>query len=177
MNDYIGIDYGRGVTNIDIKTGIRYGVIHSHEVLQAWADESEGDYGMPSCPECGGPVVDYDDDIHSEYVVDERTCADYACEYCEQLYSSKYVYPEEAISFTYEADGYQAEQGGDGHDIFITKSHYYTTCQFCSPCAPGAGYIMNTVKDGIRAYCFGHDWFESGKAPYPVYDVKTNKEV
>ena len=32
-------------------------------------------------------------------------------------------------------------------------------------------------KNGIKAYCFGHDWFDYGKAPYKVFDVKTNKEV
>jgi len=26
-------------------------------------------------------------------------------------------------------------------------------------------------------YCFGHDWFEDGKAPYPVYSVETGELV
>lgn len=100
--------------------------------------------------------------------------------------SSEPVYPDcdcedfcecEAQAFEYDKGGYKVFQSGDDCDIFITESPYYTTCQFCSPCAPGAGYIMNTVKDGVKAYCFGHDWFENGKAPYPVYDVKTGKRV
>jgi len=62
-------------------------------------------------------------------------------------------------------------------DIFITKSPYYTLCNFCSPCAPGAGYIMEQNKNGVKAYCFGHDWFDDGKAPYKVYNVKTDKEA
>jgi hypothetical protein len=37
----MGIDYGRGKTNIDLETGIRYGVISQNDVLQAWADCSE----------------------------------------------------------------------------------------------------------------------------------------
>ena len=40
-----GIDYGHGLTNTDHETGIRYGVISIHSVLQAWADSSEPDYG------------------------------------------------------------------------------------------------------------------------------------
>ena len=136
----IGIDYGMGMSNIDTETGIRYGVIHSGEVLQAWADSSEAIY-----PECD--------------------CEDY-CE-CEND-------PE---GFSFIAEGYKAFQFGDDCDIFIEKSPYYTVCQFCSPCAPGAGYIMQTRKNGIKAYCFGHDWFEDEKAPYPVYDVITGKEI
>ena len=82
----------------------------------------------------------------------------------------------EPISYTYEEDGYVAECGDDG-DIFLTRSPYYTKCAFCSPCAPGAGYLMDHREGGIRAYCFGHDWFEGEAAPYPVYSVKTGKLV
>jgi hypothetical protein len=28
-----------------------------------------------------------------------------------------------------------------------------------------------------RCYCLGHDWFEDGKAPYPVYSVETGEIV
>jgi len=82
----------------------------------------------------------------------------------------------EPIGFTYDSDGYKAYAGDDG-DIFILKSPYYTKCQFCSPCAPGAGYLMHFMDNGIKTYCFGHDWFEEGKAPYPVYSVETGKVI
>lgn len=137
--NYVGIDYGRGITNIDAKTGIRFGVIHQNNVLQAWADSSEPYYGELN----EGEELD-----------------DFA----------------EPLSFVYDGDGYTAESDDYG-DIFITKSPYYTTCAFCSPCAPGAGDVMATREDGIKTYCFDHDWFEGGKAPYPVYSVKTGKEV
>ncbi len=81
----------------------------------------------------------------------------------------------EPVGFSYYGDGLAAEQPFDDPDIFITKSPYYTLCQFCSPCAPGAGYLMD--RGTVKAYCFGHDWFEGGKAPYPVYDVKTGRKV
>jgi hypothetical protein len=81
----------------------------------------------------------------------------------------------EPLSFTYEEEGYMAECGEDG-DIFITKSPFYTFCSFCSPCAPGAGYLMSK-DDGVRAYCFGHDWFEGDKAPYEVYRVSDDRLV
>jgi hypothetical protein len=133
-----GIDYGLGITNIDVETEIRYGVISQNEVLQAWCDSSEPYYGES--------------------------------EDGEEL-------PEDAepLSFEYDGDGYQASCGDDG-DIFIIKSPFYTLCAFCSPCAPGAGYIMSTREKGIKAYCFGHDWFDGNKAPYPVFSVETNQE-
>lgn len=68
---------------------------------------------------------------------------------------------------------YTATLGTDDQDIFITKSIYYTHAQFCSPCAPGAGYLLNPCEAGPKTYCFGHDWFEGNKAPYPVYSVET----
>lgn len=59
-----GIDYGRGKTNIDLKTGIRFGVIPQNAVLQVWADSSAPYYG------------DDDDDIDdfaepSSYIIDD----------------------------------------------------------------------------------------------------------
>jgi hypothetical protein len=30
---------------------------------------------------------------------------------------------------------------------------------------------------GVRTYCLGHDWFEDGKAPYPVYRVDNGELV
>ena len=146
-----GIDYGFGMSNNDHKTGIRYGVISQHEVLQAWADSSEAYYGK--CYDCNEEI-------------EECTCDDV---------EEKMEFAEPS-SFYIDDGEYSAECSEDG-DIFITKSPYYTECQFCSPCAPGAGYLMNSVKGGVKAYCFGNDWFESGKAPYPVYSVKTGKLV
>ena len=133
-----GIDYGMGTSNIDHNTGIRYGVISQNEVLQAWADSSEPDYGMPEeneLPEDAEPMGFYLDD-----------------------------------------GKYEAYCGDDG-DIFITKSPFFTFCKYCSPCAPGAGYLMNPIDGGAKTYCFDFSWFEGYNAPYPVYSVKTGKEI
>lgn len=81
----------------------------------------------------------------------------------------------EPTAFVYMKKGYQAKQTADDTDIFITKSPYYTLCQLCSPCAPGAGYIMS--RGAVKAYCFGHDWFEDGKAPYPIYQVSDDSLI
>lgn len=169
------IDYGLGVTNIDKVTGIRFGVISQNEVLQAWADSSEAQYGEAHCPDCGNEAIEYSEEKHCELESNRKhSCADYVCETCQFYFDSSDAFPEEALGYTLEDGQYEACQDSYG-DIFITKSPYYTLCEFCSPCAPGAGYIMN---DGdVRAYCFGHDWFEDGKAPYKVYSVETNEEI
>ena len=151
-------------TNIDTKTGIRYGVMHQAEVLQAWADSSEPVY-VYCCPYCGnGPL--------------KKGANAKRCPNCYHKIDPDndfdYIEP---VCFRYEDDGYTCEQSYDDTDIFIMESPYYTLCQYCSPCAPGAGYIMHEVENGVKAYCFGHDWFDSGKAPYHVYRVTTGEEV
>ena len=85
----------------------------------------------------------------------------------------------EPISYFIDDNEYEAECS-DNVDIFITRSEYFTYAQFCSPCAPGACYLTSPLNDKVdnnKAYCFGHDWFEDGIAPYPVYSVKTGKIV
>lgn len=181
----IGTDYGMGQTNIDTETGIRFGVISQNEVLQAWADSSEADYGDPTCPKCGNeataiddvrvPVLD--DSPNLEPLTDwEDNGRDHACLNCRYSFDSDEAYRDEPNGFTYDADGIVAQSGSDG-DIFILKSPYYTRAQFCSPCAPGAAYLMNPCDDGPKAYCFDASWFDDGKAPYPVYRVSDNSEV
>jgi hypothetical protein len=195
-----GIDYGKGLTNIDQETGIRYGVINQGEVLQAWADSSEPDYGPPTCGHCG-------EELPEEYAdMDDRE--ETHCPKCEEIIlGTEDMYPESPIAYTYEADGYICQAGDDG-DIFVIKSPFYTYAQFCSPCAPGAGYLMdwykldNTLKEldlidqikkhsdeykqaaenagYIRAYCFGHGWYEeveTGKIINCIYCEGKGKRI
>jgi hypothetical protein len=170
-----GIDYGMGSANIDRATGIRFGVIPMNS-LNEWAWESfEADYGDPTCGECGGSVVDYDDDLHGEYK-HGRGCSDLACEPCERVYETGDCYGEEPIGHTCTDSDYSATVDSY-NDVFITRAPYFTRAAYCSPCAPGACHLGNPCDDGDRAYCFGHDWFEGGRAPYPVYSVETGEIV
>jgi hypothetical protein len=174
-NNYAGIDYSNGKSNIDRNTGIHYGVIPMHEVVQAWADESEPYYPFV-CPHCGEdlPGGSLDDMIRALPEDEENP----SCPICEHVLEEDDFEYMDPTSFLYSRDGYEAEQGFDDTDIFIMKSPYFTYAQFCSPCAPGAGYILNTVSkqhSASKTYCFGHDWFDKGKAPYPVYDVNTGE--
>ena len=157
------IDYGNGLTNIDHKTGIRYGVIHHNEVGESWYEDSEAQYDY-YCPYCG------------EYL--KKGSVAKRCPACYvKIDSDRDFDCIETSFFNYKGKGIRASQSGDDCDIFITLSPYYTLCSYCSPCAPGAGYIMSQNPDGIKAYCFGHDWFEDGKAPHKVFSVKTDEEV
>lgn len=170
-----GIDYGMGTTNVDKSNGIRYGVISQNEVLQAWCDESELEYPDPEpadCDTCGGEGSIRDPDPEGDYIT---------CEDCDGTGNAEddggFDDFGEPIGAVYEGDGYAASCSGDSGDIFIVKSPFYTHAKFCSPCAPGAVYLMNPDPDGAKGYCFGHDWFDEGEAPYPVYRVDTGELV
>jgi len=172
----MGIDYGMGKTNFDVKNGIRFGIIPAREVGQYWYEESEPAYPENACPECGSTanVVDFVEAEHGNYALFSDWHSDeYACLDCEIVFDNQEV---EAIAFKYEKDGYILSQSAEDSDIWIFKSPFYTIAGFCSPCAPGAVYLTDTSPDA-KGYCLGHDWFESGKAPYTVFSVETGKEI
>ena len=86
------------------------------------------------------------------------------------------VWGDEPLSHFLDDGEYKAEQCGDDVDIFIFKSPYYTRAQFCSPCAPGAGYLRSPCENGPKTYCFGPDWFDDYRpCPYPVYRVDNDE--
>jgi len=170
-----GIDYGMGQTNVDRETGIRFGVIPVNEVCQAWSDSSEADYGVACCPKCGNEAVDSDEisEDLEEYKEIHRG-REYACDECKVTFDGQDAFGDEPNGWVLDDGEYKATSNSEG-DIFILKSPYYTKAAFCSPCAPGACYLTSPCEDGAKAYCFGHDWFDGGVAPYPVYSVETNK--
>jgi hypothetical protein len=173
-----GIDYGAGQVNIDRQTGIRYGVISQGAVLQAWADAAEPDYGKPTCPKCGNELqepTNIADDI-DDYEQGPG-CADFACALCRCTFDSQDAFGEEPIGWNYADEGYELTDCLNS-DIFVIKSPFYTFARFCSPCVPGAGNLEASDPDGgVKTYCLGHDWFESGEAPYPVYSVETGQRL
>lgn len=127
----------------------------------------DGEFLHYWCPDCETNVPEGDE---IEYT--GRGCADYACEDCHRYYDSGDCYGEEPREWILDDENYTASQGGNDTDVFIIRSPYYTHAHFCRPCAPGACYLRSPVDtDGPRCYCFGHDWFEDGVAPYPVYRV------
>ena len=146
------------------------------------------------------PILDKD----GEEVTDDYYCS--ACDIGIDGYNPD-IYMDEPLSHYVVNDQYTAIQGYGDADIFVEKAPYFTYAQFCSPCAPGAGHLMGpfvnewensgTGQSGVMAaedypqdykykaecagfpkvYCFGHDWYENGKAPYPVFSVETGEIV
>ena len=164
----MGIDYGLGLTNVsDVKIEgsvevIRYGVISQNEVLQAWCEGSEPYYGNPHCPECGAEL---DSDICDGHECECGYTIDWVGEEC---------YGDEPDYWFIDDGEYKAWSDSYG-DIFITKSPYYTVCGFCSPCAPGAGYLTDSGED-CAAFCFGPDFFDD-QPPHNIYEVATGRLV
>ena len=183
MTNYRGIDYSgpSGTCNRDIDLGIRYGVISQLIVLQAWSDSSEPDYGAPHCHYCGNECFDsghcdtpdFDDPENAD--IEVSGCGEYYCDTCRKAFDGEYAYGD-PIGYVLDDGEYKASCGDDG-DIFVIRSPFYTHAQFCSPCAPGAGHLGNPCPDGPKTFCFGHDWFDGGVAPYPVYSVETGELV
>jgi hypothetical protein len=160
---YIGIDYGLGKTNIDLVTGIRYGVIPMNDLGYFAFDSFEADYGKASCPKCGQEAS-------------EGEKEEYACVDCSYEFDADEAFSYEPLGFYLEDGEYEATLDEQG-DVFILKSPYYTFAGFCSPCAPGAGHLRTIDPEGVKTYCFGKDWFEDEKAPYPIYRVSDNSLV
>lgn len=158
----MGIDYGLGKTNVDTTNGIRFGVISQHDVGPAWYDDADPYYGSPHCPKCRDELAEDIFDGHEcecGYIIDEV---------------SEECFGDEPLLYCYKSKEYTAECGDSG-DIFITRSPYYTNCSFCSPCAPGAGYLTSDGDD-CKAYCFGPDWFDDSP-PHDIYRVKNDSLV
>jgi len=166
-----GIDYSPpgSTVNRDPDTGIRYGIISLHALHPEACEDFEAEYDA-RCPHCGADVPD---DTHftrfqaPTYLtangVEKRPGED-------DQYGDE---PDRQVLNTTEYKG----SIDSSMDAWCFKSPYYTLAAFCSPCAPGACSLSTPCEDGERAYCFGHDWFDGGVAPYPVYSVETGEPV
>lgn len=164
----VGIDYGLGKSNIDLETGIRFGVIPTQDLCSevVW-DSFEAIYGDATCPECGTEVEELD----GTFVL-----KDYTCPSCLKSFYSHECYSDEPIGFLLKDTSYLASIDSYS-DVFIEKSPYYTYAEFCSPCAPGACHLRRFNPAGEKTYCLGHEFFDGDKAPYVVYSVETGRIV
>jgi hypothetical protein len=152
--EYAGIDYSHGMSNVNRETGIHYGIIPLRSVADWAMEEFEPFYGKPHCPECG-----------TEIDADSMGCTAHGEIHPED------AYPDTPLSWTYEGDGYSLAMGEDS-DIWVFKSPFTTHAQFCSPCAPGAGYLANPCDGGPLTYALGPDWYdEENPMPYSVNPI------
>ena len=108
----------------------------------------------------------------SEYV-DEATIAEMA-QMAEDNFNESYE--NEGCPLQLNRDDVLIMQGNqDDPDIFVIKSPYYCYAPPCSPCAPGAGYLLDADKNKTgrhhpyQTYCLDASWFEPGQCPYKYY--------
>lgn len=169
-----GIDYGLGQANINHETGIRFGVISVHSLSDWVLGEAEPVYPETvevECPECKTRW-----DTSNLCPDDMQTCPE-----CGEESRYRDLDGLEPASWDYAANDpdYDTDYSESLNCVFVTRSQFYTFGRFCSPCAPGAVDLDSATEpeDGAKAYCFGHDWFEDGKAPYRVFRVADGVEV
>lgn len=172
-----GIDYGMGQTNIDKETGIRYGVIscndlghHAWDTIQYEATDLDYAEAIDN--------VKFELTRAIDSVLKDYSTRHNAAELAEDIIDGlefecesggdcrRYLYEGKAETFNVLSDG----------DIVVTKSQYFTLCAFCSPCAPGAGYLGS---DGnVKTYCLGPEWFDGDNPmPYVCYRVSDGSRV
>jgi hypothetical protein len=180
---YIGIDYGMGKTNIDLVTGIRYGVISQYLVLGDALDEMQSDYGDPRCPKCDNEAVSVGDgsvanlDLDAEgWTHAKHECDEFVCVPCRRVFGGESAYGDEPHGYYTDDGAYKVTCCLDS-DLMVILSPYYTRAQFCSPCCPGAGNLDSPSALGPKTYCLGPDWFEDDQVPYPVYRVDNDTLV
>jgi len=175
-----GIDYGMGQSNIDHETGIRYGVIPLHDLMPEAADDifSNGDdVGYAAA------IDEIKDGIESGFKqvlegLGLRPDDDELSDMADTIMQNQDVYIESSGPYEYSGDGYQLRTMSDNSELFVLKSKFYTRAQFCSPCAPGAGYLRNYCPDGPKVYCLGPDWFDKDGPPYfRIYRVDDDSLV
>lgn len=183
-----GIDYGRGLSNIDRETGIRFGIVSANEMGEGFWDDVESEYD-PSCPKCGGDLtedqvsdLDANAKPHESKYIKGYFKHMAPCPHCEELISVDDITPEEPSRNVIKSDG--IEGFVDSHnDVWITKSPFYTYGTFCSPCAPGACSIGTKYNDSDtdlpRAYCLPYSWYDERTPikPGTVFRVKDDSVV
>lgn len=169
-----GIDYSMGMSNVDLDTGIRFGVISTYSLSSWVAGEAEPIYPDTveiECPHCS-ESFETDNLCPDDY----QTCVD-----CKGEFQSRDLELLEPIGWDYASGDpeYVTESSETLNAVFVLKSPFVTYGKYCSPCAPGAVDLDSPLAadEGQKAYCFGHDYFEDGKAPYAVYDAVTGAEV
>lgn len=174
---YSGIDYGMGQTNIDHETGIRYGVLSGHALAShAWdtiySEATDLDYAE-AVENAKRELAHAIKSVLEEYSANFNA-TELASDIIDDLDfnlesggdSRRFLYDKERETFNVLSDG----------DVMVTNSEYYTWCAFCSPCAPGAGYLGS---DGnVKTYCLGPQWFNGDNPmPYVCYRVSDDTPV
>lgn len=152
-----GINYGP-LTNLNPVTGIRFGVIPVHE-LPFFYDEAEAVYPEFSPLDC--------DELGENYTDEE-----------EEIARERFYELSEPMEWKIDNKECEMSHSQDDGDVFVTDSKYFTYAAFCSPCAPGACYLLSQCdENGPKAYCPPPDMFDEGECPIDIYSVETGMIV
>lgn len=180
----MSIDYGFGKCNLNPETGIRYGVI-SGQYLETEILEKFYEAGLDHL------VSEFEARVtkalletlkeETQFSTFESTGVDAFREHLKDFHWAEYLDLSpfgDCLCGRYEEAGIIAEQHSDG-DVFVLESPYYTKAPFCSPCAPGAGYLADGSFEGQACtYCMPNDWFPEGRAcPYPYWERENHTLV
>jgi len=157
----MSIDYGCGKINIDLETGIRFGVISQRSILQAWADSSEGDY---PCGDCDCDTADEWNDCDAEpngYSFEGdgykmTSCLDNDVMVIESPFYTHAPFCSPCVP-------------GAGNLDDAAHAASFTCIEYEQE------LIEKFEVSGPRTYAVGHDWFDPPIAPYPVYGVVSGR--
>lgn len=145
----MGIDYGRGQTNIDNATGIRYGIFPLSTFGEFFWEGVESIYPF-SCPKCGEETRDNGRENRK-------------CSHCGKAFRRDDAWGEEPICnglADYKVGKKFSAWVDDANDVWFTKSNFLYRGSFASPCAPGAIYVSELLPEKLSAsefdaYCYG----------------------
>ena len=139
------------VPNIDSDTGIRYGVIPCHDVIQAWADSSEPEYPEP----------------------------EYCDEDCDEEYNEDFAEPIAFVLNNEEYQASQSADDCDIFVIKSPFYTFAQFCSPCAPGACYLRNPVDPENTGNRCYCLGLDFFdvEIAPCPYPIWRVDTGEKI
>ena len=180
----MGIDYGMGQTNIDKATGMRYGVIPMNDLSSfAWDDilvnGDDLDFAAYK-QECKTSIATAIGNALEELGLDRGNDAEELADgIVDDLEWDGYENTGDCARYAYDDGEVSIETASDG-DVWVLKSLYYTYAPFCSPCAPGAGYLRDAGTDDSnpKVYCLPKDWFDDEQGcPYPYWTVDGDELV
>lgn len=191
------------LSNRDLETGIRYGVIpfndlyNNAETFFEGAEDLDWEAHVDKIrKDIRNAIADI---IREEAGIDDDATIDEAAEEAFLAIEERMIdgYKNDTPRLQYVDDEYTIDKL-DETDLFVAKSPYFTFAPECSPCAPGACYLRDGIteakgarqeygagqfvefatmngKELHKTYCLGHDWFDGEVAPYAVYSVETGK--
>ena len=178
--------------NYDEKTGIHYGVISPNSISSETLSELQDRSVDTIYEESLKDITNNINGLFEELGIRDND-KDYETIRAMMLNTFNENYENDYHGYEYTDPEYVLKICDDNFGIFVIKSPYYTYTKQCSPCAPGAGDLNNSISKAeyekgdhnafmygtVKSYCLDKDFFdpEYAKIPYRYYRVSDDKEV